>query len=255
MSERFFPALLIALLGLFSGSFINICIHRIPSGKPLLTPLPQCPSCRTRLMPIDLIPIASYIILRGNCRYCGASISPRYPFIEFLTALLFLLVYFKIGAGTVLIKYILVTALLLLVTFIDLDYYIIPNSLVLAGLIAGAIFLPLTREHTLISALSGIIFTAGFLLLLNIVSRGGMGMGDVKYGAFIGIILGWPLSLLAVFLACLTAGLTGAILLITRCKRGKDPIPFGPFLSMGTFISFMWGENIKKLYIYLLSGL
>lgn len=255
MSEWFFPVLLIAILGLASGSLINICICRIPSGKPLLTALSYCPSCGARLMAADLIPIASYFLLRGKCRYCRAPISPRYPVIEIVTAVLFIIVYSKIGAGAVLIKYLLVTALLLMITFIDLEHYIIPNSLVLAGLITGAIFLPLTREHTLAGALSGIIFTAGFLLFLNIASRGGMGMGDVKFGAFIGIILGWPLSLLAVILACLAAGLAGALLLAARRKSGKDPIPFGPFLSLGTFATFMWGENIKSLYMYLLSGL
>lgn len=255
MIEWFLPALLIAILGLASGSFINVCIYRIPSGKSLLTPLSHCPSCGARLMPADLIPMVSYFFLRGKCRYCRGTISPLYPVIELMTAVLFIIVYLKFGSGMALIKYLLVTALLLMVTFIDLEHYIIPNSLILAGLITGVIFLPLTREYTLAGALFGITFTAGFLLLLNIVSRGGMGMGDVKFGAFIGIILGWPLSLLAVFLACLAAGLTGALLLTARRKSRKDPIPFGPFLSLGTFVAFMWGENIRRLYMYLLSGL
>lgn len=242
-------AIFTAFLGLAVGSFLNVCIYRIPAGKSIVTPSSHCPSCGTRLKPADLIPVLSFLFLRGRCRHCRSPINPRYALTEVLTALLFVLAYLKFGVGVILIKYLFVTALLITAAFIDLEHLIIPNRIILAGIIGGAVFLPLTGEYTVVSAIYGILAVSGFLLTLNIVSRGGMGMGDVKFGAFMGITLGWPLSFLAVFLACFGAGLTGIFLLAARRKGRKDPIPFGPFLALGTLLSFMWGTEIQHLYI------
>lgn len=176
----------------------------------------------------------------------------RYPLVEALTVILFILVLFKFSIGVPLIKYLLITSLLLAISFIDLKHFIIPNRLVLAGLITGIVFIPLTRELTFLSAFYGFASAFGFLLVISIISRGGIGMGDIKLSAFIGIVLGWPLSLLAVIIAFCLAGLVGTFLIISHRRKGKDFIPFGPFLSAGTFISFMWGQDLFVFYTSIL---
>ncbi|MFZ5651432.1 MAG: prepilin peptidase [Bacillota bacterium] len=248
MSEWTYAAILTALLGLAVGSFLNVCVYRIPAGKSVVSPPSHCPYCGTRLRPADLIPVASYLILKGRCRYCKTPVSLRYPLVEALTSALFLLVFYSFGAEIDLIKYLFLTALMIAVAFIDLDHYIIPNRLVLAGLIAGSLFIPLTGEPPLLDALSGVLAASGFLLFLYLVSRGGMGMGDIKLAAVIGIFLGWPMSLFAVFSACFLAGILGIALIATGVKKRKDPIPFGPFLAAGTFITSIWGPELAELY-------
>jgi len=140
------------------------------------------------------------------------------------------------------------------IAFIDLDHFIIPNGLVLAGFITGLAFLPLTGEFTLLNSLYGILSASGFLLFLYALSRGGMGMGDIKLAAVMGIFLGWPMSLFAVILACFTAGLVGIALLLTGLKKRKDPIPFGPFLAFATLVTFLWGQDIIRLYKQIILG-
>ncbi|MFZ5647962.1 MAG: prepilin peptidase [Bacillota bacterium] len=254
MSEWTYAAILTAALGLAVGSFLNVCIYRIPAGKSIVTPPSHCPTCENRLRPPDLIPVISYLFLKGRCRYCKTPVSHRYPLVEALTAFLFLLVFLELGFETALFKHLFLTALMITIAFIDLDHYIIPNRLVLAGLIAGALFLPVTGDLSLLSALYGALSASGFLLILYIVSRGGMGMGDIKLAAVIGIFLGWPMALLAVFLACFLAGILGIVLIVTGIKKRKDPIPFGPFLAAGTFITSLWGPELASLYRDFLLG-
>lgn len=172
----------------------------------------------------------------------------RYLLVETLTVILFLIVLFKFGIGIPLIKYLLITYLLLMISLIDLKNFIIPNRLVLAGLITGIVFIPLTREYTFLSAFYGLASAIGFLLVIRIISRGGIGMGDIKLAAFVGIVLGWPLSLLAIIIAFCLAGLVGTFLIISRQRNLEDIIPFGPFLSAGTFISFIWGQDLYVFY-------
>ncbi|MFZ5597808.1 MAG: prepilin peptidase [Bacillota bacterium] len=249
MSEPVLPVLIIIILGLAVGSFLNVCIYRIPAGESIIAPRSHCPSCNSNLRPGDMIPVVSYMLLKGKCRYCGDAIHYRYTVVELLTAIFFVFLFFRFGMGITLLKYAFATSILLIVTFIDLDHLIIPNRVVLAGLAGAALFLPLTGEFTALNALYGILSASGFLLLLNLISRGGMGMGDVKLAAFMGLLLGWPMALLAVFYAGFLGAIAGIALIITRRKKRKDPIPFGPFLAAGTFISFMWGRDIISAYM------
>ncbi|MCL5935415.1 MAG: prepilin peptidase [Firmicutes bacterium] len=252
MSEWIFTVIVMAVAGLAVGSFLNVCIFRIPAEKSIVTPPSHCPACGTRLKTVDLVPVLSYIILKGRCRYCNLPVSPRYALVESLTAVLFILVLYRFGIGLALLKYLFAVSLFIIIAFIDIDHFIIPNQLVLAGLIAGAVFLSVTGELRALDALYGIISSSGFLLVLYIASRGGMGLGDIKLAAVIGIFLGWPLSLLAVVLACCLAGITGSFLIITGRKKRKDRIPFGPFLVAGAFAGFMWGWDLVALYINIL---
>lgn len=241
-------------LGLAAGSFLNVCIYRIPRGESISFPPSHCPGCKKNIKPYDLIPVISYLILKGKCRHCGEKISNRYPVVELLTGVCFLVLFIKFGLSFTLAKYLFLSLILIAVTFIDLEHYIIPNELVIAGLIGGTVLHPLAGDLTLLSSLYGILSTTGFLLFIYIISpvifkQEGLGGGDIKLSLVMGLFLGWPLSLLAVFLACCLAGTVGIGLVAFKKKSGKDPIPFGPFLAMGTFIGFMWGKDLINWYL------
>lgn len=242
------------LIGLLLGSFINVCIHRIPRGESIAFPPSRCPHCKARLRPTDLIPVVSFLLLKGRCRYCGGGINPRYPAVELLTALLFAIVYLKTGLSILLLKYLFFTVVLVIVTFIDLEYYIIPNKLVAFAFVAGILINIITRDLSLARMSVGIVSASSFFIILYAVSGGGMGGGDIKFAAVIGLFLGWPLALLASFLACFLAGIAGILLIVTKIKTRKDIIPFGPFLAAGTFITMLWGNQLIAWYLQQIIG-
>jgi leader peptidase (prepilin peptidase)/N-methyltransferase len=255
MMDGLYEALILFFfLGLSVGSFLNVCIYRLPRGESIVRPSSQCTACGTRIKPYDLVPLLSYLILGGKCRHCGEKISLRYPAVELLTGLCFLVVYFKFGLTALLVKYAVFAAILIAVTFIDMEHYIIPDQLVIAGLAAGILSIPLAGDVKLLSSLYGILSTTGFLLLVYFLSplifkQEGMGGGDIKFSVMMGLFMGWPLSFLAVFIACCLAGLGGMLLIAGSWKRKRDIIPFGPFLAAGSFISFMWGQDLINWYI------
>ncbi|NLI11370.1 prepilin peptidase [Pelotomaculum propionicicum] len=237
------------VFGLVIGSFLNVCIYRIPRGESVVFPPSHCPGCSRRIAARDLIPVLSYLRLKGRCRFCGSKISPIYPFIELLTGLLFAAVYLRFGHTVLLYKVLFLVPVLIIVTFIDLRHYIIPDKLTVFALAGGVILNIYTRDLTLFSSLLGLISAGAFLLLIAIVSKGGMGGGDIKFAAVIGLFLGWPQGLFAVFLSCMLAGMAGLVLLLTRVKGRKDAIPFGPFLCIGALAAIWRGEEILTWYL------
>ncbi|RJQ30629.1 MAG: prepilin peptidase [Peptococcaceae bacterium] len=237
------------LLGLTVGSFLNVCIYRLPRGESIAFPPSHCPQCGKGLAARDLFPLFSYLWLKGRCRYCGSPIGWRYPLVELITGLLYASMYFLFGWQVLLLKYLFLTSVLIVVTLIDLEHYLIPNKVVLAALAGGVLLNIATKDLTFTSAGLGLVAAAGFLFLPAVISRGGMGGGDVKLAAVIGLFLGWPLGLLAVFLGCCLAGLAGAALLAAKKKGRKDPIPFGPYLALGAFAAILWGEMIVNWYM------
>jgi leader peptidase (prepilin peptidase)/N-methyltransferase len=243
------PYLFFFLFGLAAGSFFNVCIHRLPGGKSIVFPPSHCPQCGKRLAARDLVPLFSYLLLRGRCRYCGGGISLRYPVVELITGLVYVSLYSFFGWHLLLLKYLFLASVLIIVTFIDLEHYIIPNKVVLAAFAGGVLINLLARDLTPVSAGLGIVAAAGFLFLPAVISRGGMGGGDIKLAAVIGLFLGWPLGLVAVFLGCCAAGLVGVALLMAKKKGRKDPIPFGPFLALGAFVTVLWGQAVIQWYM------
>lgn len=237
------------VFGLVLGSFLNVCIYRIPRGQSVFFPPSRCPGCDRRIAAGDLIPLFSYIRLKGRCRFCGGKIYPLYPFIELLTGLLFAAVYLRFGHTVLLYKVLFLIPVLIIVTFIDLRHYIIPDKVTAFALAGGVVLNSFTRDPTLVSSLVGLTSAAGFLLLAAVISRGGLGGGDIKFAAVIGLFLGWPHGLAAVFLGCLLAGLAGLVLLLTRVKGRKDAIPLGPFLCAGTLLTFFYGKEILNWYL------
>lgn len=255
------------LLGLIIGSFINVCIYRIPLGKSIVAPPSACTSCGKRLTAPDLIPVLSYVFLRGRCRHCGAPISSRYPLIELLTAVVFTALFLEFGFTIHFIAFIFLMTILIAVFFIDIDHRIIPDGLVIAGIIGGVallvynIFKPMTEifgDDKWWTPVVGFFSGSGFLLLVALLglliykTDDAMGMGDVKLMAPIGLFLGWKLCLAALFISVLLAGFTSLSLILFGIKKKKDTIPFGPFIVTGTFVTIMWGWDILNWYTGLL---
>ena len=254
---------IVFLLGLIIGSFINVLVYRIPLEKSIVYPPSACTSCGKRLTAPDLVPVFSYIFLKGRCRHCGVPISGRYPLVELLTAFIFTAVFIKYGISVPFLAFIFLMTILIAVFFIDLDHRIIPDELVLAGIIGGVALLVYNCINPVPEIYGDLKWwtpAAGFfsgsviLLLVAIIgmiiykSDEAMGIGDVKLMAPIGIFTGWKLCLTGLMLAIIIAGVTSLILIIAGKKTGKDAIPFGPFIVTGVFIAIMWGWDLLNWY-------
>lgn len=251
------------ILGLVIGSFLNVCIYRIPEGKSIASPPSHCMGCGARLKPLDLVPVLSYIFLKGRCRYCGVKISSRYPLVELLTAVVFTVLFYKYKLTVDFAASAFLMSVLITVFFIDIDHRIIPDGLVITGLAGGVlvilynIFRPvwIYGDRDWWNPLLGMITGAGFLFLVAVIGMiiyktdDAMGMGDVKIFAPIGIFLGWKMCIAALILSIVSGGLTGLFLIVTRLKDRKSTIPFGPFIVIGTFITLMWGWDILSWYM------
>jgi len=244
-----FGAIVVSVLGFCIGSFLNVVIYRLPRGESIVTGRSHCPNCARVIAWYDLVPLLSYLVLGGRCRSCRVAISGRYPLVESLTGVLFLILYLHFGLRIVLVKSLFLTSLLVAVSFIDIDHFFIPNRLVLAGVVCGVVFSLFVPDVSLWSALLGAASTAGFLLLVALLSRGGMGMGDIKLGLVTGLFLGWPLGLTGLLIGVCLGGFLGIVLLASKIKSRKDLIPFGPFIALGTLIAMLWGAQILHLVL------
>ena len=242
------------LLGATIGSFINLCALRIPNKEPICIDRSACPQCKHVLGAKDLIPIFSFLILKGACRYCQGQISWRYFGVEVLTGLLFVATNLVYGITPAAGVYLVMTAILLVAALIDLVYFYIPNRLVLLGLITGILLTLFFVDRTFTSLALGCLMGGVPMLGVYIVSQGGMGAGDVKLSTMLGVFLGWRLTLVALFLGFLSGAVVGTTLLATGRNARKDPIPFGPFLAFGAIVASLYGSAMIDLYLKL-SGL
>jgi leader peptidase (prepilin peptidase)/N-methyltransferase len=255
--QDIFTYIVLALFGLVVGSFLNVCIWRIPRSQSIISPSSRCPSCDSPIRPMDNIPIVSYLLLGGKCRYCKAGISLRYPLVEGMNALLYLLVFNRFGMGWHLPVYLAFVSSLVVITFIDLDFQIIPNSITLPGipigLLAGSFLLPdpFMRADNLGLAASviGAIGGFGFFWAVAVLSRGGMGGGDVKMMGMVGALLGWKAVFLTTFLGSLAGSVVGVLMIIFKGKGRKSKIPFGPFLAFGAVVTLLVGQEILRWYL------
>jgi leader peptidase (prepilin peptidase)/N-methyltransferase len=241
-------------LGCVIGSFLNVCIYRIPEGISIVRPASRCPHCGQAILWYQNVPILSWLLLRGSCARCAVPISARYPLVEALTGILFWLVFHTFGLQWATPVYWVFTAALVVITFIDLDHQIIPNAISLPGILVGfacSFFIPwISWSDSLLGILLGggslYLVAAGYRLLTG---KDGMGMGDVKLLAMLGAFLGWQAVLPVIFFASLIGSLVGVPLMILRRADGKLAIPFGPFLALGAHIYLFWGTTIIRWYL------
>ncbi|MEK4210402.1 MULTISPECIES: prepilin peptidase [Paenibacillus] len=245
-----FIASYITLLGLILGSFYNVVALRVPVKESLLNPPSHCPNCNTRLKARDLFPVLSYLLSGGKCRYCGTRVSPLYPLGEAATGLLFLWVYLQFGlTGKGIIGFILVS-LAVIVTVADLKYMLIPNRVLLFFLPLLLILVLLFPDGPIWHHLLGAVL--GGVVLIPFVLLGGMGAGDVKLFALLGLVIGFPNVILAFFVACLLGSVVGGLLMLLGVIKRKQPVPFGPWLAIGALISFGYGSHIIGAYLSLI---
>lgn len=234
--------------GLLIGSFLNVCIYRLPLNQSIVLPPSHCMSCNTRLKPWDLIPVISYLVSRGQCRYCQARFSPRYALVELLTASLFVWCLQIFGYSFALLKPLILTAFFIVITFIDYDHQLILDKVLLCLGVVGVVINLWTGHVELVDMLIAGIGGGGIFLLIAMVS-GGMGGGDIKFVAALGLCFGWQSLLLIILLSFIFGGVIGVLLLLLKIKSRKDFIPFGPFIALGALLSMLYGNNIITWYL------
>ena len=247
------------LLGSAIGSFLNVCIYRIPREKSIVKPPSACPGCEKPIRFYDNIPILSYILLKGKCRDCGIKISIRYPFVELLTGIFFLLLYRKFDITFELLVFMIFLSLLIAISVIDLDFQIIPDILSIGGVVFGfilAIIRPFFRyldpRFGILDSLYGIALGGGLLFAIAwlyqfFTKREGMGGGDIKLLGMIGAFCGWKGVVFSLVSGSVLGTVVGIPFMILKGKDTKYAIPFGPFLSLGAIIYTFKGDNLIHL--------
>jgi leader peptidase (prepilin peptidase)/N-methyltransferase len=246
----------IFIFGAVIGSFLNVCICRIPAGVSIVKPASRCPRCQASIRWYQNIPVISYLVLRGRCASCHQVISLRYPLVEALTGILFVLVFRQFGFLWATPVYWLLAAALVVITFIDLDHQIIPDVISLPGIPMGFALSFLVPWISWSDSLLGILLGGGSLYLVGqiyyLVTRvEGMGGGDVKLLAMLGAFLGWKAVLPTIFLGSLVGSIIGVSVMLYRRAGGKLAIPFGPFLALGAVIYLLYGQDLLRWYLSL----
>ncbi len=239
----------LAGVGAISGSFLNVVIHRVPAKESIVLPPSHCPTCDTHLAPGDLVPIVSWILLGGRCRYCEASISARYPLVEGLTATLFVLVGWRIGLNAALPAYLVLAGFLVVLSMIDIDTTTLPRRLIYGCAASGAVLLGIASLvddtwHRLRWAAIGAVAVYVAFRALHAAARGGFGYGDVRLGALLGGYLGWlgmSYVPIGIFLGFVLGSFVGLALMVSGSASRRTALPFGPFLAAGALATIAAG--------------
>ena len=252
------PFVVIFVFGAVLGSFLNVCIHRLPAGKSIVFPASRCPACRTPIRPYDNIPLVSYLLLRGRCRACGASISIRYPLVEFITGVAAVATLHLHGWSPHFIVSFAFLCALIVITFIDLDHQIIPNVISVPGIAVGLVAAVALGQPDWRASLAGLVLGGGTLWIVaegyyRLTGREGMGGGDVKLLAMIGAFLGWRSVPLTLVLASLSGTIVGLGVMLLRGGDSRTPIPFGPFLAGGAACALFFGDSLITWYLGLVT--
>ena len=243
-------AVLAGLFGAILGSFLNVVAYRLPRGESLSHPPSRCPHCGAPVKPYDNSPVLSWLLLRGRCRSCGGPISPRYPIVEAGTGLLCALVVIAKGPDEDALLGLAFVLLLVPITLIDLDHRLIPNKLTLPGAIVAIALVLITDPDSLVEHLIAAAGAGGFLLVAALAYPAGMGMGDVKLAAMMGLFLGRAVGP-AMFVALLAGSVVGGLIIARKgAKEGrKTAIPFGPYLAFGGLVGLFAGDEIVDWYL------
>lgn len=246
--------LLIFIYGLLIGSFLNVLIYRIPKNESISFPGSHCTVCNHKLAWFDNIPLFSYVYLKGKCRYCKAKISLQYPLVELLNAIVYSLLFFKFGSSVTFVFYALVASALIAIGVIDLIELIIPDSLVISIIVFTIVYKALNFfvygiYPSILDSILGLLISGGLFLAIVLLSGGGMGGGDVTLIASLGLVLGLKYIFLVIFLSFIYGAIISVLLLVTKIKNRKDPIPFGPFIILAFFTTVFYGKGILEWYI------
>ena len=248
---------LVILLGLVIGSFLNVVIWRVPRGESVVRPPSHCPACDNPVRPRDNVPVVSWLLLRGRCRDCSAPISPRYPLVEAATGALFLVMALRIGLEPELPAFLYLAAIGVALWMIDIDVRRLPDPIVLPSYVVGTVLLAVAAAvsqewEPLVRALIGMAALYAFYFVLALIYPAGMGFGDVKLAGVLGLYLawlGWAELVVGAFLGFMLGGVVGILLMLTRRAGRKSQLPFGPYMLAGAFLSILWGGALADLYL------
>jgi leader peptidase (prepilin peptidase)/N-methyltransferase len=243
---------LVAVLGLCMGSFLNVCIYRLPRGQSIISPPSRCPACGRHLRWFDNVPVVSWVLLRGRCGQCRAPISPRYPIIEIVTAVTWLLIVSLTPPGWLLVSRLILGTALIVLFMIDLEHQLLPNAITLPGIAIGlalSFVTPVGPVNSILGILvgGGVLYAiaAGYYLVRK---EEGMGMGDVKMLAMVGAFLGWPAVVLTLVLSSFAGAVIGVLILVWQRGDMRYALPYGTFLAVATFVAMLGGEPIIAWY-------
>ncbi len=251
--------LIAGLLGALIGSFLNVCIYRLPRQESIVWPGSHCPRCAQPIAWYDNIPILSYLALAGRCRHCTAPISFRYPLVELLNAAGYVGVVWIFGLNGIAVTYGLLYSALLVAAGTDLSHKIIPNALTFPGIILGLVCATTILPLGFLGSVLGVFVGGGILWVLAWASpylfgKEGMGGGDIKLMAMIGAFLGWKPALITIMIGSLLGSLVGVTLIAVQLIKREEYIPFGPFLVCGALVALFFGQPILDWYQGLLAG-
>lgn len=243
-------------VGLLLGSFANVLILRVPEGKNFVSDRSRCRSCNQVVAWFDNIPVLSYFILRGKCRKCGSKFSPRYPLVEALTGGLFAITVYFFGLSWTTLELLIFFYGLIVITFIDLDHFLIPDIFSLPGIAIGLLGAALNPERAFFDAFVGCFLGGGFLWSIAVLYEKlrkveGMGGGDIKLLAWIGAVLGWSSLPFVILSSSLIGGIVGILMMRKSADVMKSVIPFGPFLALGSVLYVFWGSELMNQYFRL----
>ena len=247
-----FIEIIIALLGAAIGSFLNVCIRRIPAGESLVFPASHCPKCNHSIRFYDNIPIISFLLLRGRCRNCRESISLQYPLVELLTAIMALLLFWKFGLTLKFLFSFLFACVLIIITFIDLEHQIIPDVLTLLGIPVFFLAAVFAMGVSPLEAVLGVLIGGGILYAIAfgyelITKREGMGGGDIKLLAMLGAFFGWKSLFFILLVSSFLGAIVGISVILIKGKDMRYAVPFGPFLSLAALACIFWGDEFIRL--------
>jgi leader peptidase (prepilin peptidase)/N-methyltransferase len=250
---RVLPIVIAGLFGAVIGSFLNVCIYRLPRGRSVVRPGSACGACGHMLSWFENIPVVSYVMLRGRCRACRAVISFRYPLVEMVTAIMFAAAWWYYGPGAMLASRLVLGCALIVLFAIDLEHHLLPDVITLPGIAVGLAF-SLVTELGWLASILGILVGGGVLWAIaegyyRVRHEEGLGMGDVKMLAMIGAFVGWKLTLMTLMMASFAGSLVGILLIVSRRGGMKYALPFGTFLAMGAALAATVGPDVLTWYL------
>lgn len=253
MTLHTYFSVLAFLFGTVVGSFLNVCICRMPKDESIVSPPSHCPFCDYQIRWYDNIPLLSYLLLRGKCRGCGTHISLQYPLVELLNGLLTLAIFLRFGPSLSFLALFLFCSSLVVITFIDIEHQIIPDEISLSGIVIGFAFSFFLPWQTWLDSLFGILLGGGSLLLVAygyqwLTGKEGMGGGDIKLLAMMGAFLGWKSIPFIIFASSLVGSVVGVSMMLIQKKDSKLAIPFGPYLAFGAVLYIFYGRQLIQWY-------